>query len=134
MRQWGVAAAVLLAVACDETPTTPSAQEIAGRWVVERMQPLNGATITPPSGVVLAIDFAGDRISVQGDCNVCSGRYTLTGRTLTLSPLACTRRACREGSLEGPFFDLLATAQSAQLVPGPLLLIESQRGRIVLRR
>jgi heat shock protein HslJ len=133
MRRGVILLAVLALAACDETPTAPSRQDLTGRWLVSSLEPRNAEAITPRA-VVLALEFAEDRVSVQGDCNMCSGRYTLTGRTIAMPLLACTRRACPEGSLEGPLLDLVSTAQTAGIVSGTALIIEGQNGRIVLRR
>jgi heat shock protein HslJ len=133
MRQWLLIVALIILASCDETPTTPTAQDVSGRWVVSSLQPANAATITPPDGS-LAVEFDGDRLSVRGDCNICSGGYALTGRTITVSALACTRRGCPVGSLDDPFFDLVASAETAGLVGGQVLLLEGRRGQIAFRR
>lgn len=129
------ALAVTLAIAgCDEMPTAPTPDTLGGRWVVTALYPVTGQTVIPPAGVALAAEFAGDRVSIRGDCNICSGRYTMASRTLTLSPLACTRRACPPGSLDDLFFDLFAGAQTVGVVSGPSLLVEGPRGRVLLSR
>ncbi len=131
---WAVAAIVLATVACNETPTTPSRQDLSGRWTVSSLQPANAAVVTPQSGVVLAMDFAEDRVAVQGDCNNCSGPYTFTGGAIAMPTLACTRRACVGTNYEDLFFDLISTTQTADIVPGESLALIGPRGRIVLRR
>jgi len=60
--------ALICAAACDESPTAPTVEEIGGRWVVSSLQPISAAAIAPPSGA-LALQFEGERVSVQGDCN-----------------------------------------------------------------
>lgn len=135
MRRWVCLAAVVLTCgACDETPTTPSRLDLAGRWLVTSLRPAATAPLAPPDGAVLAIEFAGDRVVIFGDCNVCSGRYALEGDALTVSPLACTRRACPAGSLDDPFFTLIEGAERASLAAGPVLILDGRRGRIVARR
>jgi heat shock protein HslJ len=129
-----LAALLLGAAACNETPTAPSRQDLNGRWVVSSLQPVNAAAVTPQSGVELAMDFADERVVVQSDCNTCSGPYTLTGGAISMSTLACTRRACVGESYEDLFLDLISNAQSADVVPGQSLVLSGQRGRIVLRR
>jgi heat shock protein HslJ len=133
MRGFVMAAALLALAACDETPTAPTRQDLAGRWFVASLEPRNAAPISSGS-TVLAIEFTDDRISVQGDCNTCTGGYTLTGGTIAMPLLACTRRACPQGSLEGPLLDLISTADTAGVVAGTTLIIEGRNGRIVLRR
>lgn len=127
-----VALFCVMGVACDEAPTTPTRDELAGRWLVVSLEPSSAPSISP-RGVALALEFDGDRLSAQGDCNVCSGRYVLEERRLMLTPLACTRRACPQGSLDDPFFSLLEGELTATL-NGAWLVIDGTRGRIVLRR
>ena len=129
-----MAAMVLAAVACNETPTAPSRQDLSGRWTVSSLEPANAAVVTPQSGVVLAMDFADDRVAVQGDCNNCSGPYTLTGGAIAMPTLACTRRACVGTNYEDLFFDLIATARTAEIGPSDTLALAGDHGRIVLRR
>lgn len=117
--------------ACDESPTAPSAADVAGRWVVSSLQPATAAAITPP--VPLVVQFDGNRVSVQGDCNTCGGGFTLTSGVLAMSALACTRRGCPAGSLDDPFFDLLGNARTAEL-GDTVLTLEGERGRVVLQR
>ena len=129
-----VAVMVLTAVACNETPTAPSRQDLIGRWVVSSLQPVNAASVTPQSGVELVMDFTDERVSVQGDCNNCFGGYTLTGGSIAMPTLACTRRACVGTNYEDVFFDLISSAHTAEVVPAHSLVLSGQRGRIVLRR
>jgi heat shock protein HslJ len=129
-----MAAMVVAAVACNETPTAPSRQDLSGRWTVSSLQPANAAVVTPQGGVVLAMDFADDRVFVQSDCNTCSGPYTLTGTSIAMPNLACTRRACLGTNYEDLFLDLISTTQTADMVPGESLALVGPRGRIVLRR
>ena len=125
---------LLVAAACNETPTAPTRQNLSGRWVVSSLQPANAASITPQSSVALAMDFADERVMVQSDCNTCSGSYTLTGAAISMPNLACTRRACVGPSHEDLFLDLISNAQTADVVPGQSLVLSGQRGSIVLRR
>ena len=124
--------ALICAAACDESPTAPTVEEISGRWVVSSLQPVSAAAIAPPSGA-LALQFEGERVSVQGDCNTCGGGFTLSNGTIALSPLACTRRGCPEGSLDDVFFGLVSTAHTATGSPSTLIL-EGPQGRLSLQR
>jgi heat shock protein HslJ/membrane-bound inhibitor of C-type lysozyme len=59
-------------------------------WVVED---IDGGGIIDRSRVT--IEFGDDgRVSGMASCNQYSGRYTLTGETLTFSPLAATKKGC----------------------------------------
>lgn len=131
---WVMAAMVLATVACNKMPNAPSRQDLSGRWTVASLQPANAAVVTPQGGVVLAMDFADERVFVQSDCNTCSGGYTLTGTSIAMPALACTRRACLDTNYEDLFLSLISTTQTADIVPAESLVLIGQRGRIVLRR
>lgn len=71
---------------------------------------------------------------MQSDCNSGAGGDTLSGTSFTLSPLACTRRACLAGSIEGPYLQLLSSASSATIIPGWMLKVEGPDGARVADR
>ena len=123
-------------VACDESLTTPTRTDLLGRWQLMTIQrPASGSAITPRAGTVVGIEFLeSDRLSVQSDCNICSGGYLLEGTSFRVLPLACTRRACLGESLEGPYLELLSTASSAGVLPARALRIEGPNGTLVFRR
>ena len=132
--RWTIAVLLLFVIGCDETPTAPTRQDLTGSWRVTSIHFEDATPIAPPDGHVLTVEFADDRVSVQTGCNACSGRYALTGQEIGFSLLACTRRACPEGSLEGPFLLLLETARTAGIVTGTTLVIAGEKGELLLRR
>ncbi len=79
-------------------PTTGLAADLPGTtWTLER--------VVLPDGEVLRGD--GDRVTFAADgtvsvrsCNTCNGRYRLREGRLEFEALACTRRACRPGTVE----------------------------------
>ncbi|MGQ0736311.1 MAG: META domain-containing protein [Acidobacteriota bacterium] len=120
---------------CDEMPTAPTTVELAGRWQVLSLEPRNAAAIVPGPGVMLAIEFAaGDRVSLQGDCNVCSGSYALSGRAFSATRLICTLRACREGTIENPFFQIVTSADAVTLAASSRLRLSGPEGLVDLGR
>jgi heat shock protein HslJ len=129
-----LAALTLILNGCDEALTAPTRTDLTGRWQLSSLQPAHSPPLAPRPGTVVGIEFMDDRISVQSDCNTCSGRYTMSGTSLVFSPMACTRRACLEGSIEGPFLQLLSTASSATTVPGRILRIEGPNGSLLFTR
>jgi heat shock protein HslJ len=55
------------------------------------------AVVSPITGTNLTITFGDDgTISGNSGCNTYSGQYTLSGQSITISPLASTMRACIE--------------------------------------
>ena len=64
----------------------------------------------------------GGAVAVRADCNRGSGRYELTGGTLTFGPMALTRAMCPPGSMDGEFMKQLG-AVSGQLFKGDELVL-----------
>ena len=124
----------LVSTACDERLTTPTRVDLTGRWRLSSIQPRGVRSIALPRDTAVGIEFTDIQLSVQSDCNVCSGRYTATGGAFSISLLACTRRACREGSIEGPYLQLLSTASGIAIVPERALRLEGPNGALVFLR
>lgn len=130
-----IAAMLVTMAACDESPTSPTGGDLAGRWQLVSLQPRSGGAITPRAGTTVGVEFIGaDRIAVQSDCNSCSGGYTLSGSSFRLLPLACTLRACVSESIEGPYLELLSTASSAAILPDRGLRLEGPNGVMTFTR
>lgn len=57
--------------------------------------------------------FAADMVSGRSDCNLYSAEYSSEGgNQFALTNMTSTEIACPQGSLEGPFFDLLMRVTS----------------------
>jgi heat shock protein HslJ len=80
-----------------------------------------------PSRYTLTFNEDGT-LQAQVDCNSGSGSYTLDGTNLTFGPIATTRMACPEGSLDSVFAEDLAAVVSYALVDGNLNLTLSTDG------
>ena len=78
-----------------------------------RVASINGQPVSP-SGYYL--NFSQDRLSGRFGCNSLSGTYTVAGSILSAGPLAMTRMACPNGSLE---------TQGAAVLAKPVTLTES---------
>ena len=130
-----VAALVLVLIACDESLTAPTRANLLGQWPLMSIQQRDGSVLTPRAGTNVGIEFLDeDRVAVQSDCNICSGRYALDGATFRVLPLACTRRACLVGSIEGPYLELLSAASSARISSGRALRLEGSAGTLTFVR
>lgn len=106
------AAALLLAAACEESPTRPS--DIQGQtWRLVSIQRGGAAPIAvaEPSRYTLRFADAG-RINVRSDCNTCGGGYSMTGTSVSIGALACTRVFCGPVSLDGEYTGALGSARS----------------------
>jgi heat shock protein HslJ len=104
----------MLSAACGDSPTAPS--DLLGvSWRLVAIEPPTGSSTVVSSPERYTIEFLEDsRVSVRADCNVCSGTYALSGDTLSLGPLACTRAFCGTESLDTPYTQALSSPLSAE--------------------
>jgi heat shock protein HslJ len=110
-----VAALTIVVPACGESPTSPS-DLTGGTWRLVAIEPVTGPSIAVTDGSRYWIEFVSEtQISARADCNSCSGSYTLSGTTVTIGPLACTRAFCGETSLDTPFTQGLTEARELTL-------------------
>jgi heat shock protein HslJ len=124
--------AVLLMSACGGDMTSPSDLS-GGTWHLAVMEPEGSPSFVPPDPSRFTVTFEEDgRIGLRADCNVCGGDYTLDDDTLVVEPLACTLALCAPSG--GEAFAGLVMGRSAVEVEGAVLRLESDRGRLTLRR
>ena len=126
-----------LVVGCSEsssTATSPSSGQLSGTWNVTSIQPAGQAEQAKPIGATYTLTFADGQLSTRVDCNVCSGGFSLSGRTLIAGPtLACTRAACSTMAFENAFTSVL-TGESAVALASDTLVLSSSRGVLRFRR
>lgn len=93
----------------DEQNESGSLTNTVWRW--ESLQtPVDKVTVSNPENYTL--EFMSDgTVQVQADCNRGRGRYTASGKSISLSGIALTRRACPRGSLDGRFTRSLGAAR-----------------------
>ena len=117
---------------CGESPTSPS--DLTGKmWRLVAIEPATGNSIAVADGSRYWIEFLSEsRLSARADCNTCSGSYTLSGTSVTIGPLACTRAFCGEASLDTPFTQGLTDARELTL-DEQLLQIKSPTGTLKFR-
>jgi heat shock protein HslJ len=92
------------------------------------------AEASRPAEVAFARDGQG---SGSTGCNRFTGRYELTGETLTFGPLAATRMACPPPQMEqeSRVFDLLQAVRGFDITDGgDLVLLAGDGRRLVARR
>lgn len=116
--------------ACDESLTSPSA--LVGHSYQLLAIDRSGLPSTPaPGDRRFTIEFQdGGRLAVRADCNSCSGTFELSGSTVTIRPLACTRAFCGNDSLDTPFLQALSDAKSVRLNGTDLSILS---GAVTLR-
>jgi heat shock protein HslJ len=100
--------------ACDDDAFDPA--RVTGlEWRLESFQRPDGAVMPAgPGRYTLTLEPDGSA-RVRSDCNSCFGRYTLSGSSLTVDTLGCTRVFCGDTSLDQPYVRAL---QSARTVDG----------------
>lgn len=81
-------------------------------WRWESLQtPVDKITVSNPENYTL--EFMSDgTVQVQADCNRGRGKYTVNGKSITLSGIALTRRACPGNSLDNRFTRSLGAART----------------------
>lgn len=106
------------APATPPAPTTPAAAPLAGTIYTWQRYVDNGErggfAVPYPPAYRLEL-LADGTYRVQADCNQGSGGYRLEASRLTLSPGPMTRAACRAGSREQQFVQLLGQVASFRL-------------------
>ncbi|HSF17065.1 MAG TPA: META domain-containing protein [Vicinamibacteria bacterium] len=116
-----------------ETSTSASIDEAAlpqGVWALQAFELSRGQFVTVPDPSQYTLELAEDgALHARTDCNLCNGTYQVSGSHLSIGLLACTRAACRQGSLEGPYVDALGSATSWELA-GDELTIRYEGGRM----
>jgi heat shock protein HslJ len=119
------ALAIFVALAmtsCGESPTSPS--DLTDRlWRLVAIEPATGTATVVTDSARYSLEFLNDsRVSARADCNTCSGSYSLSGESISIGPLACTRAFCGEASLDTIFTQGLSDARTATLDEGLLQL------------
>ncbi|MQA29421.1 MAG: META domain-containing protein [Luteitalea sp.] len=117
LRRTLIALGFMMAVsACDDGPTSPS--DVVGEtWRLVSLQEAGSTTpviVPDPSRYTVAFGDD-DSLGVMSDCNSCGGSYALSGSTLTVSALACTKVFCGDTSLDSRFTAGLQQAQTITL-------------------
>ncbi len=116
-----------------DAPAPDAALLKGGAWVVED---INRTGIIDRSRLTLAFGEDG-RVSGSGGCNGFSGTYTVTGGTVTFSPLASTRRACVAPAVsaqETRYFAALGGEMAWTILADGALELTGEEGRRVLLR
>ncbi len=108
-------AAAVTAAACSSQPLVPS-DIVGGTWQLRSIHE-NGSdliSVAAPSRYTLQLQ-GGSHVAVTNDCNSCGGSYTLSGSSLTLSQMACTRAFCGDASLDQSYSRALEGATTVSV-------------------
>ena len=120
----GLMMAAITVMGCGDSPTSPS--DLTNRmWRLVSIEPESGPSTVVTDQSRYWIEFLDEtRLSARADCNRCTGGYSLSGTTVSIGPLACTRAFCGETSLDTVFVQGLTDA-TAITIDEQLLEIKS---------
>jgi len=124
----GVKRAIILVVgglalgSCDEGLLGPTeVRDVT--WKLESIERAGAPTILVPNPERYTLRLEADgRLSVRADCNSCVGTYALSGTSLSIGLLACTRAFCGDSSLDTAYTGALGNAQTAVAAPNQLVI------------
>ena len=98
--------------ACSESPLGPSTV-VGETWQLVSLQKAGSTAVAVDNPSRYTVTFGDDgQLSLKSDCNSCRSSYSLTGSTLTVQALACTKAFCGTASLDTPFSSALAQART----------------------
>ena len=131
----GIALIVIGAASCsNDTLTSPtSAAQLNGTWRLFQMT--QGGTVHNEELTAgrFNVTFATNRLDAKADCNTCTGPTTLSGSTLTVSALACTRATCASAPIDTRFTSVLNGAVTVR-INDRLLQLNSAQGELRFER
>ena len=131
----GIALIAIGATSCsNDTLTSPtSASQLNGTWRLFQMT--QGGTVHNEALTAgrFSVTFSTDRVDAKADCNTCTGPATLSGSTLTVSALACTRAACASAPVDTRFTSVLSGAVTVR-INDRLLQLNSAQGELRFER
>ena len=107
---------------------------MGGVWRLQSIETSAGGLlgISRPENYTIEFRSASD-LAVKADCNVCAGGYSISGPSLQVGALACTRAFCGTTSNDVSFLEVLTSARSFG-VRGVELSIEGAKGTLRLSR
>jgi heat shock protein HslJ len=110
------------AMACGDNPLAPS-DLIGGKWKLVSLIETGAAPITIDDPARYTVEFQQDgRVAVMSDCNSCGGPFSLSGSTIDIGPVVCTRIFCGDTSRDADFTRALDQAREASLADNELTL------------
>jgi heat shock protein HslJ len=110
------------ALGCTDNSLAPS-DAVGGTWELISIQQdgSNPITVENSSRYRLQLDEDG-RTRVVSDCNSCGGSYTLSGSSLELTPLTCTKVFCGDTSLDAVYSQALAGSKTVSVSDSQMTL------------
>jgi heat shock protein HslJ len=124
--------AALTVVSCDDSLTAPSVANVVmgSSWTVDTIARTGTGAVAPPAPERFTLLFGTEgRVSVQADCNRCTGGYTVADGSVTIGALACTRAFCPSAPIDTDYVTILIGESAVQRKHGGLVL-RSARGEV----
>jgi heat shock protein HslJ len=84
----------------DREVADPDRPLVGTAWTVESLVTADAVSSVPVDVRVPGLTFDAGRVSVDAGCNTGSGEYEATDRDIVFGPIAITRMACDEASME----------------------------------
>jgi heat shock protein HslJ len=125
-----------LLMSCSGTSLTGPSETGITRitWKLRSIQQFGNARVQIQNPDRFTVLFAEDRrVSVRADCNTCTGKFELSGSSLRLSTLACTRAFCGADSPDTQFLNALERVTTAS-VDREILTIASPDTVLIFER
>ena len=120
-----------LASCSNDSLTAPtSAAQLDGTWRLFQMTSSAGVHNEDLNAGRFNVVISGSTLTAKADCNSCSGTSTLSGATLTVSPLACTFALCASEPIASRFTGLLTGALTVRVNDRLLQLNDAQGGEL----
>ncbi len=107
-----------------------SANPLEGAWNVTGYNNGKQAVVSPAVGTTLTATFTPDgQVAGNAGCNDYNGTYKLDGTSLTVGPLATTRKACEQSIMdqETAFLTALQTPTTVE-TSGPTVTLRDASG------
>lgn len=116
-------AALAVTMACDSNPLSPS--DITGtKWRLVSIAETGTTPTTIDDPSKYTLEFLEDgRVGVKSDCNTCGGPYSLSGSSIEIGPVVCTKAFCGDTSRDGAFTRALDKARTASVDDNELTIM-----------
>jgi len=126
---------IFFGTACSNQAAKPDITEIPWHWMaLSENEPPTRLVVPNPENYTLTLKSDGT-LSIQADCNMVSGTYTLTGNSLTIELGASTMAFCGEQSLDQEFLQTLDLVENYNIENGQLVLnLENNTGEMTFSK
>ena len=111
------------------------ASPLLGTWKLVGLQQDGLAAQAAPAGTLFSAEFASEsRVRAVVDCNRCGGGYSVSGDSLTIGVMACTRAYCVASAPFDSGYERLLSGAQGWSVKGTSLEIRSEGGVLRFER